>query len=93
MHLSYFRAINCFGFGDAAADLHPPLIYVLGRNSSGKTSLLDAIDQLSPGRTPEAHPRFQNFRPTEQTPQLIGRFEVFEPPPFNAGATLVSCHA
>ena len=65
---------NCFGFGDCRGiRLAGPgsLTYILGRNSSGKTSLLNAIKYLEYGREPEQYPNFQNFKPTEAESILI----------------------
>jgi predicted ATP-dependent endonuclease of OLD family len=80
MRLQSLRIINCFGFADATIDLTPDLVYILGRNSSGKTALLDAINQLSPQRVPKNHARFANFKPTAEHPQLTGTLAVTDIP-------------
>lgn len=90
MELHHLRIINCFGFADTSPNLEPRLVYILGRNSSGKTSLLDAINQLAPRRVPEQHRRFKNFRPTDQNPQIIGTFRVNTAPGFDVPGRLDS---
>ncbi|HEV7425561.1 MAG TPA: AAA family ATPase, partial [Thermoanaerobaculia bacterium] len=80
MRLEELRITNCFGFAETSITLEPNLITILGRNSSGKTALLDAINQLAPQRTPQSHPRFANFRPTDKNPQLNARFTITEEP-------------
>jgi energy-coupling factor transporter ATP-binding protein EcfA2 len=74
MHLRSVRIFNCFGFGDTTANLEPTLVYILGRNSSGKTALLDAINSIAPERNPADHRRFENFRPTEDNPRVRATF-------------------
>jgi hypothetical protein len=79
MRLSSFRINNCFGFGDnVEVDLRaePPLVYVLGRNSSGKTMLLTGLRHLEIDRTPSKHPNFANFRPLDSRPFLMAEFEL-----------------
>jgi energy-coupling factor transporter ATP-binding protein EcfA2 len=88
MDLEHVRVINCFGFADTSVNLTPRLVYVLGRNSSGKTSLLDSINHLSPVRVPQDHPRFANFQPTETNSQIAGRFRVSKAPALDAGTAL-----
>jgi energy-coupling factor transporter ATP-binding protein EcfA2 len=80
-HLNTLRIFNCFGFGDATVNLQPDLVYVLGRNSSGKTALLDAVNSLALSRIPRDHPRFTNFRPTsDENPRIRGTFVDVTPP-------------
>jgi len=53
MRLLSFRIRNCFGFVDfGSIDLDVPgnLVYFLGRNSSGKTSVLRAISFMEHDR-------------------------------------------
>lgn len=79
MHLNELHITNCFGFASTSANLSPSRITILGRNSSGKTALLDAINNLAPGRVPQDHPRFRNFRPTEHNPLLTATFTITQP--------------
>jgi energy-coupling factor transporter ATP-binding protein EcfA2 len=90
MKLERVRIVNCFGFGDTSADVKPQLLYILGRNSSGKTSLLDAINHLWPARVPQDHPRFENFRRTDGNPQIAGTFHVSAPPALDGAGVLVA---
>ena len=66
MRLQTFRIRYCFGFVDSGeVDLREPnnLVWILGRNSSGKSSMLSALEQLASGKRPDEHPRFANFDP------------------------------
>jgi energy-coupling factor transporter ATP-binding protein EcfA2 len=66
VRLQTFRIRYCFGFVDSdKIDLREPnsLVWILGRNSSGKSSVLRALEQLAPGKRPDEHPRFANFDP------------------------------
>lgn len=66
MRLQTFRIRYCFGFVDSGEiDLKEPhnLVWVLGRNSSGKSSVLRALEQLAFGNRPDEHPKFANFDP------------------------------
>ena len=89
MRLHNVRILNCFGFADATIDLTPDLVYILGRNSSGKTALLDAINHLAPQRVPQSHPRFANFKATTQHPQLTGTFSITEAPTITASSMIL----
>ena len=53
-------------------------IYLLGRNSSGKSSFLLALKHLRYGLVPRTHPRFANFEPTADEPSLLAEFSVGE---------------
>ncbi len=89
MHLEELRITNCFGFANTTANLNPNHITILGRNSSGKTALLDAIDNLSQGRVPENHPRFKNFRPTDRNPLLTATLTIKQPlPPIDVASAI-----
>lgn len=69
MKLSTFRIRNCLGFGDSGhIELSTPkdFIYVLGMNSSGKSSLLNAIRYFASGEVPEEKNNFQNFESTDE---------------------------
>ncbi len=65
MRLQTFRIRYCFGFVDSGEiNFGEPnnLVWVLGRNSSGKSSVLRA--RVTPlGKRPDQHPRFANFDP------------------------------
>lgn len=81
MQLVSFQIKECFGFRDSGrVDLQDPtnLIYVLGRNSSGKTSFLTALAHFAPSLTPQAHPNFVNFDPSSHEPSLLGEYRVRE---------------
>ncbi len=93
MHLQSVRIVNCFGFrdsGDVSLDDSSDFIYVLGKNSSGKTALLTAIEALSStARAPKSFDRFENFDSSGSAPTLFGRFV----PPGASGATAASALA
>src|SRR5260370_38400122 len=77
MQLVSFQIKECFGFRDSGrVDLEDPtnLIYILGRNSSGKTSFLTALAHFAPSLIPEAHANFANFDPSSQIPYLLGEY-------------------
>src|SRR5947209_8005176 len=79
MQLVSFQIKECFGFRDSGhVDLQDPtnLIYILGRNSSGKTSLLTALAHIAPNLIPQAHPNFANFNPSFVAPYLLGNYRV-----------------
>ena len=79
MRLDSLRIANCFGFVDSdEIDLSEPgnLTYFLGRNSSGKTSVLRAISYLEYGTIPSQHPNFANYEPTEDSSFIRGTYSV-----------------
>ncbi len=79
MQLVSFQIKECFGFRDSGiVDLLDPtnLIYVLGRNSSGKTSFLTALAHFAPSFIPQAHPNFVNFERSTQVPFLAGKYKI-----------------
>ena len=79
MRLVSFQIKECFGFRDSGlVDLKDPtnLIYLLGRNSSGKTSFLTALAHFAPNLTPQAHPNFVNFDRSTQLSSLAGKYEI-----------------
>src|SRR5258706_8227896 len=81
MQLVSFQIKECFGFRDSdRVDLQDPtnLIYILGRNSSGKTSFLTALEYFKPGLIPRDHPNFKNFNPSTSTPYLLSKYRVGE---------------
>lgn len=79
MKLESFRIRNCFGFVDSGEiNLSEPgnLVYFLGRNSSGKTSVLRAISCLEYGQVPAQRPRFENYEKPESLAFIRGKFSV-----------------
>lgn len=79
MKLVSFRINECFGFQDSdRIDLQDPtnLIYVLGRNSSGKTSFLTALAHFAPHKTPESYTNFANFDPSPEESFLLAEYDV-----------------
>ncbi len=79
MQLVSFQIKECFGFRDPdRVDLEDPtnLIYILGRNSSGKTSFLTALAHFAPSLIPQAHPNFVNFNPSTDRRYLLGEYRV-----------------
>jgi predicted ATP-dependent endonuclease of OLD family len=77
--LTAFKIINCFGFRDSGSlnlkDEHN-LIYLLGRNSSGKSSVLNAIKYFEWDVMPSEKPNFQNFNDSGEKRALIATYEV-----------------
>lgn len=82
MKLISFQIKDCFGFQDSGCvDLNDPtnLIYVLGRNSSGKTSFLTALEYFTPRLKPQDHPNFMNFdQLSHDSPYLLSEYVVKE---------------
>lgn len=80
MKLSSFRIINCLGFNDSEVKLLDSnnLIYILGRNSSGKSSLLNAINYFEHGKLPAEMKNYENFIKTEDPPRFIAQFLLEE---------------
>lgn len=79
MKLTAFRIQECFGFRDSDwIDLEDPtnLIYVLGRNSSGKTSFLTALAHFAPRLKPSSYPNFANFDPSSTKPLLLAAYSI-----------------
>jgi AAA15 family ATPase/GTPase len=74
-----FKIVNCFGFRDSEwlnlKDEHN-FIYILGRNSSGKSSVLNAIKYFEWGSTPSQQPNFQNFNDSGKAQALIATFQI-----------------
>ena len=69
MRLHAYQIFNCFGFLDSGEILlsdSTNVIYLLGRNSSGKTSVLTAMEVLSSDKTPGDYARFENFGGSSQ---------------------------
>ena len=64
MRVNSYRIVNCFGFLDSGEIMlsdSTNVIYLLGKNSSGKTSVLTAMEAMSSDRLPRDYPRFENF--------------------------------
>ena len=79
MRLITFQVLECFGFRDSGRidfSSSPPFFYVLGRNSSGKTCLLNAVRHLEVDVKPSDHANFSNFNPSDQRPVLRATFSV-----------------
>lgn len=79
MKLISFQIKECFGFRDSdPIDLQDTtnLIYLLGRNSSGKTSFLTTLAYFAPHLKPEAYTNFANFDPSSQEPFLLAAYSV-----------------
>lgn len=80
MKLASFQIINCFGFRDSGkVNLLNPnnFIYILGRNSSGKSSLLNSIKYFEIGTVPSQMPKFYNFNKAVTSPLFKTNF-LFE---------------
>jgi len=80
MQLVSFQIKECFGFRDSGRiDLQDltNLIYILGRNSSGKTSSLTALAHFDHNLIPKDHPNFKNFdSSSEDISSLICEYRV-----------------
>jgi hypothetical protein len=64
MHMKTFKICNCFGFknsGEVDLEDHNQLIYILGRNSSGKSSFLNALRSFTDGVILSQQKNFKNF--------------------------------
>ena len=79
MQLISFQVKECFGFRDSGRiDLLDPtnLIYVLGRNSAGKTSFLSALAHFDPRLILHNHSNFLNFDPSSLPASLICEYKI-----------------
>ena len=79
MRIESFRIRNCFGFRDSEEiDLGAEgnLVYFLGRNSSGKTSVLRAISYFEYGVVPQQQPNFENYERLVGTRSLQACFSI-----------------
>lgn len=79
MKLMSFRIVNCFGFKDSTLKgINSPsnLIFILGKNSSGKSTLLNAISELRSNKNLDETSNFKNFNPNENEPKLCGKFSI-----------------
>jgi recombinational DNA repair ATPase RecF len=78
MKLKSFRIINCFGFRDSGQinlDSAHNFIYLLGRNSSGKSSVLNAIKYFELGIVPNQQPNFNNFNDSGAQSALVATYK------------------
>ncbi len=81
MRLKSFRIYNCFGFKDSGGikfetKNKEELYYIIGRNSSGKSSLLKAIRNFEYDLIPENNPSFQNYKDTGEDSRLEAVFQI-----------------
>src|SRR5687768_12142819 len=78
--LKTFQVQHCFGFRDSGSiRMEEPsnLIYVLGRNSSGKSSLLQALYYLETPLVSEGHENFRNYNIREgEQARLVASFSL-----------------
>lgn len=77
MKLTTFQIINCFGFRDSReVNLlnSNNFIYILGRNSSGKSSLLNSVKYFEYGITPSKMKNYQNFNKPDIQSKFIAKF-------------------
>jgi recombinational DNA repair ATPase RecF len=82
MKLTQFQLINCFGFRDSGQiqlESTHNFIYLLGRNSSGKSSVLNGIKYFELGITPSQQPNFKNFNDSGDSRALIATYQPREP--------------
>jgi len=89
-----FQIKECFGFRDSdRIDLQDPtnLIYVLGRNSSGKTSFLTALAYFAPHLKPASYANFTNFDLSSQESSLVAEYSI-EASGFNLEAFINAFH-
>jgi len=78
MTLEYFQICNCFGFKDSGKidfSSETSLYTILGKNSSGKTSVINAIEAFEYGKALNEAPRFHNFGYRERDGESILRAE------------------
>src|SRR5688500_8340510 len=77
MKIASFRIINCFGFRDSG-EINlidsKNLILILGRNSSGKSSLLNTISYFEVENNLADKPNFKNFNDSGIEPSLNATF-------------------
>jgi AAA15 family ATPase/GTPase len=81
MQLATFQVTNCFGFRDSGKVILKDannFIYLLGRNSSGKSSFLNAIKYFEIGIKPNEQQNFQNFNDTGSASRLSAEFTLNE---------------
>lgn len=79
MKLLNCKIVKCFGFEDSGwvnFDTKQNIFHVLGRNSSGKTALLDALEYLKYERNVDDYERFQNFDSTTDDAYVLAEFSV-----------------
>ena len=81
MILENYQVVNCFGFRDSGqVNLKDAknIIYILGRNSSGKSSFLNALKYFEKDIIPKDKQNFENFNPSDDEPMLVAVFGVEE---------------
>lgn len=74
-----FQIRDCFGFRDSTrVNLEDAsnLIYLLGKNSSGKSSFLAALHNMSWGMVPLNHAKFANFNGSKEQGELIAQYAL-----------------
>lgn len=82
MKLKSFRIIDCFGFSDSGninfetCSNKYDLFYIIGRNSSGKSSFLRALNSLEYGVTPNKEKGFNNHKGKKQDSRLESIFQL-----------------
>lgn len=81
MKLKSFRIENCFGFKDSgwtsfSTKTPSNLFYIIGRNSSGKSTLLNAIRNFEYDLIPEKDPSFKNYKDIDGEPKLSATFSI-----------------
>jgi energy-coupling factor transporter ATP-binding protein EcfA2 len=84
MKLESFQIINCFGFIDSGKiNLNDPnnFIYILGRNSSGKSSFLNTLKYFGYKVIPENQKNFRNYNvnASKEPPRFIAEFSISKP--------------
>lgn len=81
MKLKSFQIINCFGFRESRQinlDSAHNFIYLLGRNSSGKSSVLNAIKYFEWGVIPSQQQNFKNFNDSGAESALVATYQLKE---------------
>ncbi|KXK09311.1 MAG: hypothetical protein UZ20_WS6002000619 [candidate division WS6 bacterium OLB21] len=81
MKIKSFRIIDCFGFKDSGwvnleSQSKNNLFYIIGRNSSGKSTFLRAVEAFEYGNTPGDALGFKNYKKVDQDARLGAIFEL-----------------
>ncbi len=81
MKIKSFRIIDCFGFKDSgwvnlSSKSKHNLFYIIGRNSSGKSTFLRALEAFEYGNTPRDALGFRNYKKVDQDARLGATFEL-----------------
>src|SRR5689334_11156960 len=77
MKIQSFRIVNCFGFHDSGEinlQSEHNFIYLLGRNSSGKSSVLNAIKYFEWGINLSEQQNFKNFNDSGTQSRLVATY-------------------